>query len=728
MRRKLYDIRESTYERPQQDFVCGLAAEGVHCPLGPCGRRCSEGSECSPVKDGDRWLCGRPASAGGACDVGPGPDGECCRKLKCRPAPSARVQRGRWIAACALFTVGILLAMFGGPWRNEILAPGPLTQSHAQIIRRENATQRCASCHSAAQGGLADWCLRGLGMDGAVGPTQSELCLKCHEKLIPPELALAPHSLPKELLTSRTERALELARGEPDVARAGFSLPIANKRDELHCATCHREHHGPKHDLTLLTSAQCNTCHERNVVSLAHGHPEFSPAFARSDAQVAFNHHSHRDKHFAEAKKAFRCNDCHLDDERGGKTTAPFAQACASCHEPKIRTSTLEGIPFLQLPTIDSAALRDAGEDVPAWPAAADGDFDGRLPWPMRLLLAADPEMAEPLQILGPDGDFADLQPDNSTHLKAAAALARGIARLWNDIATRGHAAIEERAALVVASDSVTTTELTTGLSPDTLATVAEWLPLDPAMQRDVAVQPAAFNDDDLLDDSGPANPFRKPPPKIDSPPAMEEELIEPAPQPTAPPIPQPAEPAPLEPRRRNPLLDAWRSEPLHRGVWFADERTFQLRYIPAGHADPLLSAWLTTAVAQREVTLRDERRAIVTQATSGKAAGLCGQCHPPQARSERLAIAWRTDTNAKRGFTKFSHRPHLIQPQLADCAHCHTLRSDGSQSGFVSHGADRSDFEPLKKQSCVGCHHAGAAGDTCLQCHRYHVDPTAVK
>ncbi|EMI19824.1 hypothetical protein RMSM_03247 [Rhodopirellula maiorica SM1] len=48
----------------------------------------------------------------------------------------------------------------------------------------------------------------------------------------------------------------------------------------------------------------------------------------------------------------------------------------------------------------------------------------------------------------------------------------------------------------------------------------------------------------------------------------------------------------------------------------------------------------------------------------------------------------------------------------LTDCVHCHRVRESGAH-----------DFEPLGLQTCVTCHTAHGAGESCTKCHRYHVD-----
>jgi len=79
--------------------------------------------------------------------------------------------------------------------------------------------------------------------------------------------------------------------------------------------------------------------------------------------------------------------------------------------------------------------------------------------------------------------------------------------------------------------------------------------------------------------------------------------------------------------------------------------------------------------------------------------------------------------------FTKFSHGPHLILPQLADCTACHALDKSGEATAYVGWDphAFVSEFQPLSKRACVGCHTSTAAGDRCQSCHNYHVETVEV-
>ncbi len=94
--------RESPYERPTRKWVCGRAAAGDPCAMGPDRRgRCTAPmqSRCDPRREGDRYFCERAAAYGGPCAAGPLPDGSCSRPEpthpECQPRLSLRAKRGR---------------------------------------------------------------------------------------------------------------------------------------------------------------------------------------------------------------------------------------------------------------------------------------------------------------------------------------------------------------------------------------------------------------------------------------------------------------------------------------------------------------------------------------------------------------------------------------------------------------------------------------------------------
>jgi hypothetical protein len=163
-------------------------------------------------------------------------------------------------------------------------------------------------------------------------------------------------------------------------------------------------------------------------------------------------------------------------------------------------------------------------------------------------------------------------------------------------------------------------------------------------------------------------------------------------------------------------------------GAWFRDDATWSIRYRPAGHADGVLTSWLSTLAMALELDDRPVAREALAELTRPTAPGLCASCHSvDRMPTEPAAIHWfaADRSSAPKAFTKFNHAPHLLLPELADCTACHSVNasSDTSQSyaGFDPH-AFTSDFHPMEKQHCATCHTTTAAGDRCQMCHNYHV------
>ncbi len=169
-------------------------------------------------------------------------------------------------------------------------------------------------------------------------------------------------------------------------------------------------------------------------------------------------------------------------------------------------------------------------------------------------------------------------------------------------------------------------------------------------------------------------------------------------------------------------------------GGWFVDDQAYALRYVPQGHADPLLRAWidLATSLGPDKLPLRD---AVLAELMGRNSAGRCATCHSiDQHEADQLLVNWKgLDASSRpRGFTRFSHRPHLTQPMLQDCTHCHS--ADPLAAAQVAPYASRrpddfvGQFLPLSKAACIACHQPQAAGQACTQCHNYHVDVTAAQ
>jgi hypothetical protein len=448
---------------------------------------------------------------------------------------------------------------------------------------------------------------------------------------------------------------------------------------QLACATCHREHHGSQFDLTAIGNDACQACHQQQYSSFATDHPEFGIWPYERRTRIVFNHASHAAKYFAEKKQRFDCAACHVEDAtRAGQLSLSYEAACAACHDERIATSVAQGIPMMLLPTLDVDALKAAGHDIGDWPEQATGDFDGRLPPMMKLLLAADPAAAQAIHTLGADFEFLDIDPDDPQQLAACAVLAGAIKHLIRELATSGPTVVQERLAKSLGQplSEADVNALVAGLSADTLAgATATWLRNS-----------------------------------------------------TAGTAPKTADNSQMTSRSSQPLSYA------PAGTWFRDDALFAIRYRPAAHADPVLTSWLEAVASTPGLAERPLALAAFKELSNQTAPGLCATCHSvDQAEAGKLSINWRAfDRTAEpRGFTKFSHGPHLLLPQLADCTQCHAI--DNRVTAAATHtGWDplrfASEFLPVSKSQCAQCHTATAAGDRCQSCHNYHVESLGLR
>ncbi|TWT85842.1 Doubled CXXCH motif [Posidoniimonas polymericola] len=439
MRRLFHDFAEGEYDRPNQRYICGQADEACACPFGPTPKgACPELAECQPVKQGDRWRCNRPATRGGPCDTddghggadaGPTPDGQCCRVNKCSPRPSLRVFRGRLAWGSALLVAGALAMLIASPLKTEVLAPGPLTQPHAQLLARGDWQGRCAACHVDQDRPMLLLAVGNLtGMHAASGgtdATQSDLCMNCHQQQLAKNSALLAHGLPAGVLEHAGD-------------------------DPIACSTCHREHHGAMFDLTAISSVRCQSCHQQQHDSFAGSHPDFGAWPYQRRTRVAFDHVSHMKKHHVEQKQAFDCRACHLESQGSRSLVmANYEAACGSCHDKGIAASSGAGLAIIGLPLLDLDAMEDHGVPIDDWPQQATGDFDGELPAPLKLLLADEPALVALLDKYGAGFSFFDIDPDSADDVRHAAALVAAIRQLIADAESEGQQAWADRLAKV---------------------------------------------------------------------------------------------------------------------------------------------------------------------------------------------------------------------------------------------------------------------------------------
>lgn len=684
---KLQSFDNSVYERPNQPWVCGHSCGG--CALGPTQRgACQASTECQPRWNNDSWLCNRSKLQGGRCPEGPGVDGKCCRTVpRCVPVLALRQRRARFVFWLVAGLLGLGLTTLSSSWRNEVLAPGGLTEQHAQLLR-DKSTERCAECHGAATAGLAEWTLAAMSPHRTIGQPQSQLCLECHRTSLPEDTALLAHGMTVPQLTRLSQQAAQ---------RLGLNAPAAHTAtSQLACAACHREHHGAQFNLSAMTNEQCSTCHQDPFVDFAQAHPAFDrwPYLRRT--RIAFDHAAHQAKHFPAAKiGTFDCGLCHEPGGTAGVVSVNgFEKACASCHSKKINQSLAQGVNILALPLLDTRALAAVGFDVGQWPAAVSGSFDGTIAPMTRLLLGSDRRAWAGLEQFGPDFDFLDIDPSNFDDLQAAYDIAWGIKQLLYDLTRDARGTFQRRleAALLTRLSDQQAEALSAQLSPALISAVQRsWFP---QLMREVP----AFRRTMGLPADG------------------------------------------IEADLPGPRLTAVGDLPVVTklgsagGDWHVDHEIYELSVRAKGHASAFVHSWIELLGCNSNQTLPETAWPLREFFVAPTGPGQCVSCHSVEqkldrrgaSRPRRFDINWHGNHQPRsaRQLTKFSHTPHLLQPGLADCTACHQVAS--GQNVMASYEAPNPaefacGFAPMSHHDCARCHHPEGAGDACLKCHNYH-------
>ncbi len=161
---------------------------------------------------------------------------------------------------------------------------------------------------------------------------------------------------------------------------------------------------------------------------------------------------------------------------------------------------------------------------------------------------------------------------------------------------------------------------------------------------------------------------------------------------------------------------------------WFRNDQLFRVSYRPSGHADRCIQNWIELVSHATDADRRVETRRLFEKTIARNGIGLCRNCHTADQLPDRtFAVNWRAEFRdpSTRGFTRFAHGPHRLQPELQDCSHCHALdRKTRNADSFLSvdPSAWFSNFAPITKTDCANCHQKGRTGSGCTQCHNYHV------
>ncbi|MEL7498023.1 MAG: cytochrome c3 family protein [Planctomycetota bacterium] len=592
---------------------------------------------------------------------------------------SLREKRKIFVCSVTAFMVGSLLILLSSPYRFEVLAPGGLSSPHSQILAAEG-TDRCAACHAAASQSVGQWIGTTLWGSDPDQPTQSQLCMKCHENHINGQLALRPHNQSDDALAESTKRISK----QDDALPVSFRWSAPTEHGNIECNACHREHHGKDENLAAMTDSQCQVCHSSPFRGFELDHPEFQNYGAKRRSRIAFDHNSHVLKHFPEANVEFNCNRCHIDDKTGNaKVLASFDVSCASCHAPSIDEDLQSGLTLLALPMLDMEAIEANQLHVGTWPLAATGDFDGPLPPLMRMLLSHDQELQPVLRRLPVNFDFSDIDADDPQSVADAVTLVWGIKRLIRELSIGGTAVLQQRLeagldirttkhqlALVssqlneytfnqmvrrwlpnlpseVQSAAVTRPETPSESSDQSLLAIRtddkdSWWPNDErvlSLMVETLPPPPQQIDDDVLainplqalmkrnqKNSGTTNNTSTDPQTAHEPsPTMEQGKDVDSP------VPNELETS-LE-HRPTPSITPTQPPQVHIEApestgWIRDDQTFRLVYRPSGHADSALTQWIDWVAASAKAPAHQDSSALFELMMATEGLGDCRRCH----------------------------------------------------------------------------------------------------
>lgn len=697
-------FNEGDYARPNQPFRCGRADDGCPCPQGPSPRGvCRVTAECQPYKQADSWICARSAGQGGPCDQGPLPDGTCCRALPpCSPIRSLLSKRGTVSICVFLLAIGCSLVLLTVPGNQGVISPGPLSTSHRQFA------QRCQDCHDVGNGKLSDLVHSALSSDAAA--QQNQLCLKCHREL--GEHAMHPHGSSQKMLASLVKtRNDDDASSNDVIQRMLGGHGQGGSHASLDCATCHREHH---HDdsLAMLSDQQCQTCHSRAFDSFSDGHPEFKDYAYTRRTRIAFDHASHYGKHFVShgyaAETAHACQSCHQSDSAGRfMLVRDFGQSCGQCHQSQIEDDTFPGTTLFTLPALDMETLVAAKIDIGNWPKSypLHAEARGNVSAIPQLLMSGQDDFDAVYQSIS-DLQLSDLSAATPEQLVAVGEFAWQFKQMMVTVSGSGHDEIQSRLQRSL-SDTI---------SADQIRRLSETLPIELIRQMQ----------DRWLPDAAAEIDARRTGVAIKR---LERKTADPA-------VAIPA--------------DRFNQRSVRSG-WYLDESGLSLRYRPNGHGDAVLKQFLDLCVCNQTITRSSEntasedRPSVVSttldethqRLTSAFAVGRCTKCHSIDATDGHNQINWgpsRPDP-LQRGFTRFSHAPHVTMLTEDGCTKCHHLKSEDEESANsvpdmyrdLAHkpttdpSVFRSNFAALQKADCVSCHSAQSHADGCMTCHNYH-------
>ena len=152
---------------------------------------------------------------------------------------------------------------------------------------------------------------------------------------------------------------------------------------------------------------------------------------------------------------------------------------------------------------------------------------------------------------------------------------------------------------------------------------------------------------------------------------------------------------------------------PVSGWYWF-DDLTPELRHRPAGHADPVLRAWLDHTSADPASPFKAELR------HPQKGPGRCAKCHVLEGAA--LSTPWTYAPRTSKAQTRFAHGTHL---GLRTCIECHALDAtvDYNRQFSLPSSPPVSTLHGVMAASCTECHGKTKVSQDCRLCHRYHTE-----
>jgi hypothetical protein len=697
------------------------------------------------------------------------------------PVRSLRAKRllaARWVVVAAIGFVAVVLGSSGLSW----LMPGALNSAHVFL-------EDCQSCHTTVAKGAFGWVHSAFAAaEPAEDSGRCVTChLAGEQPLDPHGVARAALDAITERVAAHQPAGARQASSPvggivfPAIRGDGQALP---------CATCHVEHRGENAMLTELPQSACQTCHVVRFAAFTSGHPEFVSYPYERRSRIIFDHESHFTRHFPEsaerpgaaARAPTICVDCHTPMSGGTlMATRPFGRSCSACHLDEIRGLDRavgpRGIAFLTIPGLDVRTLRERGIDIGEWPAFAELPPTAM----MKLLLSADPETKAALET-SKALDLLDLRGASDAELVAVGRLAWAIKRLYRELTDVGGAMLYDRLGKETGEwpDDELLARLMASIPRDVLtAAERDWLPglatelAEYAAGRRATTPTPTLADKSATAQSAPAMslPGSKDTGDILAAPKDTGDILA-APKDTGDILAAPkdtgdilaapkdtgdilaapkdtgdilaapasggvvpAAPAgaaePVAVRELPPAPEPFDAEEFMRlGGWY--RQNFSILYHPSGHADAFVRAWIDFTARAYGTPGQAAAEPVFARLTSKDAQGRCVKCHSIDALADgRLTVNWQPNAAgaSRGGFTQFTHEPHLRLSPQNGCLTCHEIeRGAAFQTSFGGLNPQDfvSNFKPIERAVCAGCHTKAEAGESCVQCHNYHAAPIA--